>query len=116
MAITALFALLYAVVFVIGVWFLPSNFFGLGLMVGFTLLIILAQYGISPYIIQWIYRIDWIPYEEFSARYPHMADSLNKVVAYNGIKMPRLGIIHDLNPNPSLVSILEDKCFYFWSH
>lgn len=99
MAITALFALLYAVVFVIGVWFLPSNLFGLGLMVGFTLLIILAQYGISPYIIQWIYRIDWIPYEEFAARFPHMTDSLNKVVAYNGIKMPRLGIIHDLNPN-----------------
>ena len=99
MAITALFALLYAVVFVIAVWFLPSNLFGLGLMVGFTLLMILLQYGISPLIIGWIYNIDWIPYEEFAARYPHMADSLNKVVAYNGIKMPRLGIIHDLNPN-----------------
>ncbi len=99
MAITALFALLYAVVFVIGVWFLPSNLFGLIFMVGFTLLIILFQYGISPYIIQWIYRIDWIPYEEFAARFPHMADSLDKVVAYNGIKRPRFGIIHDLNPN-----------------
>ncbi len=99
MAITALFALLYAVVFVISVWFLPSNLFGLMFMVVFTLLIILAQYGISPYIIQWIYRIDWIPYEEFAARFPHMTDSLNKVVAYNGIKMPRLGIVHDLNPN-----------------
>jgi len=99
MAITALFALLYAVVFVIGVWFLPSNLFGLMFMVVFTLLIILVQYGISPYIIQWIYKIDWIPYEEFAARFPHMADSLNKVVAYNGIKMPRLGIVHDLNPN-----------------
>ena len=99
MAITALFALLYAVVFVIGVWFLPSNLFGLMFMVVFTLLIILVQYGISPYIIQWIYRIDWIPYEEFAARFPHMADSLDKVVAYNGIKRPRLGIIHDLNPN-----------------
>jgi len=98
-AITALFALLYAVVFVIGVWFLPSNLFGLMFMVGFTLLIILFQYGISPYIIQWIYRIDWIPYEEFAARFPHMVNSLDKVVAYNRIKMPRLGIIHDLNPN-----------------
>ncbi|MFX1375333.1 MAG: zinc metalloprotease HtpX [Promethearchaeota archaeon] len=99
MAITALFALLYSVVFVIAVWFLPSNLFGLMFMVIFTLIIILFQYGISPYIIQWIYRIDWIPYEEFAARYPHMADSLDRVVAYNGIKMPRLGIIHDLNPN-----------------
>ncbi len=99
MAITALFALLYAVVFVIGVWFLPSSIWGLVIMVGFTIAIVLFQYGISPLIIGWIYRIDWIPYEEFAGRFPHMADSLNKVVAYNGIKMPRLGIIHDLNPN-----------------
>jgi Zn-dependent protease with chaperone function len=69
------------------------------LMVGFTILMILFQYGISPLIIGWIYRIDWIPYEDFAALYPHLADSLDKVVAYNGIKMPRLGIIHDGNPN-----------------
>jgi Zn-dependent protease with chaperone function len=50
-------------------------------------------------IVGWLYRIDWIPYEEFAAQYPHLADSLNKVVAYRGIKMPRLGIIHDMNPN-----------------
>ncbi|MFX1346985.1 MAG: zinc metalloprotease HtpX [Promethearchaeota archaeon] len=99
MAITALFALLYAVVFVIGVWFLPSSIWGLVIMVGFTIAIVLLQYGISPLIIGWIYSIDWIPYEEFTGRFPHMADSLDKVVAYNGIKMPRLGIIHDLNPN-----------------
>jgi Zn-dependent protease with chaperone function len=69
------------------------------LMVGFTILMILFQYGISPLIIGWIYRIDWIPYEDFAALYPHLADSLDKVVAYNGIKVPRLGIIHDGNPN-----------------
>ncbi|MFX1324852.1 MAG: zinc metalloprotease HtpX [Promethearchaeota archaeon] len=99
LAITALFALLYAVVFAVGVWFLPSSLVGLFFMIGFTILIILFQYGISPLIVGWIYRIDWIPYEEFAARYPHLVDSLDKVVAYNGIKMPRLGIIHDLNPN-----------------
>jgi Zn-dependent protease with chaperone function len=99
LAITALFALLYAVVFAIGVWFLPSSLIGLFLMIGFTVAIILFQYGISPLIVGWIYAIDWIPYEEFASLYPHLADSLDKVVAYNGIKMPRLGIIHDLNPN-----------------
>jgi Zn-dependent protease with chaperone function len=46
-----------------------------------------------------MYRIDWISPEEFSRFYPHLADSLNKVVAYNGIKVPRLGIIHDRAPN-----------------
>ncbi len=96
---TALFGLLYAVIFVIGVWFLPSSLFGLFLMMGITLLMVLFQYGISPLIIGWMFRIDWIPYEDFARRFPLMADSLNKVVDLNGIKPPRLGIIHDLNPN-----------------
>ena len=104
MAITALFALLYAVVFAIGVWFLPSNLFGLIIMIVFTLVMILFQYGISPLIIGWMYRIDWIPYETFAAQYPHLADSLNKVVSFNNIKMPRLGIIHDLNLKYVLVA------------
>ena len=68
-------------------------------MIVFTLLIILVQYGISPLIVGWMFAIEWIPYEEFAARYPHLADSLDKVVAYNGIKMPRLGIIHERSPN-----------------
>jgi len=99
LAISALFALMYAVIFVIGVWFLPSNIFGLLLMIAFTILMVLFQYGISPLIINWLYRIDWIPYEQFVVQFPHLAKSLEKVVAYNRIKMPRLGIIHDLNPN-----------------
>jgi Zn-dependent protease with chaperone function len=87
---------------VIGVWFLPSAVgweWGLIIMVGLTIAMVLFQYGISPLIVGWLYRIDWIPYEEFAAEFPHLADSLDKVVAYNGIKMPRLGIIHDMNPN-----------------
>ena len=90
---------MYVVVFVIGVWFLPGGLFGLLMMIGFTLLIVLFQYGISPLIIGWLYKIDWIPYEEFAQRFPYMAESLDKVVNYHGIKMPRLGLIHDLNPS-----------------
>lgn len=90
---------MYAVIFVVGVWFLPSTIFGLLFMVGLTILIVLFQYGISPLLIGWLYRIDWIPYEQFVRQFPHLAESLEKVVAYNRIKMPRLGIIHDLNPN-----------------
>jgi Zn-dependent protease with chaperone function len=90
---------MYAVVFVIGVWFLPSSIWGLIIMIAFTIGIVLLQYVISPYIIGWIYKIDWIPYEQFAMKYPHLADSLDKVVSLNGIKRPRLGIIHDGNPN-----------------
>ena len=58
LAVMFLFALMYAVVFVIGIWFLPSNFLGLLLMIAFTVGIVLLQYGISPLIVGWIYKID----------------------------------------------------------
>ncbi len=98
MAVLFLFGLIYALVFTIGVWFLPSNLFGLSLMIGFTILIVLIQYGISPLMIRLIYRIDWIPYEDYAHQYPHLANVIDKVVAIRGIKTPRMGIIHDLNP------------------
>ncbi len=97
-AVLFLFGLIYALVFTIGVWFLPSNLFGLSLMIGFTILIVLIQYGISPLMIRLIYRIDWIPYEDYARQYPHLANVIDKVVAIRGIKTPRMGIIHDLNP------------------
>jgi len=99
LAVTSLFALMYAVVFVIGVWFLPSSIWGLIIMIAITVGMVLLQYGISPLIVGWLYKIDWIPYEEFAAQFPHLAESLDKVVSFRSIKMPRLGIIHDLNPN-----------------
>ncbi|MFX1498293.1 MAG: zinc metalloprotease HtpX [Promethearchaeota archaeon] len=94
-----LFALIYAVVFVIGVWFLPNAWWSLLIMVGFTVMIVLFQYGISPLIVGWLYRIDWIPYEKFIHQYPHLGDAISKVVSIQGIKPPRLGIIYDKNPN-----------------
>jgi len=98
LAIMFLFALIYAVVFTIGVWFLPGNLFGLLIMIVFTILIILFQYGMGPVIINWMYKIEWIPYEDFSRQYPHLADDIDKVVAIQEIKPPRMGIIHDMNP------------------
>jgi len=99
LTLTFLFALVYALVFVISVWFLPGAWWSLLIMIGFTIGIILMQYGISPYIIQWVYKIDWIPYDEYKRRYPHLAETLEKVVNVNDMDMPRLGIIRDLNPN-----------------
>ncbi|MFW9821132.1 MAG: zinc metalloprotease HtpX, partial [Candidatus Thorarchaeota archaeon] len=98
LAVMFLFALIYAVVFTIGIWFLPSDLFGLLIMLAFTVLIILFQYGMGPIFINWMYRIDWIPYEDFTYQYPHLADAVDKVVAIQEIKTPRMGIIHDLNP------------------
>jgi len=91
----ALFGLIYAIVFVIGIWYSWS----LWLMVGLTLFIILLQYLISPILINWIYRIEWIPYEQYRGQFPHLAEAVDKVIAVRGIKTPRMGIIRDGNPN-----------------
>ncbi len=97
---TALFALMYALVFVIGIWFLGGlGLLGLLIMIGLTLFIVFLQYLISPLIIGWIYRIDWIPYDQYQAQFPHLADVVNKVCQLRGVKIPRMGIVHDLNPN-----------------
>ncbi len=68
-------------------------------MIGITLFFIFLQYLISPFIINWIYRIEWIPYDQFRAQFPHLAEAVDKVIAVRGIKTPRMGIIRDGNPN-----------------
>jgi Zn-dependent protease with chaperone function len=40
-----------------------------------------------------------MPYEAYIQKYPHLGEVLEKVVQIQGIKNPRVGIIHDLNPN-----------------
>ncbi|MHA1781882.1 MAG: zinc metalloprotease HtpX [Promethearchaeota archaeon] len=98
-SITFLFALVYAIVFAISILFLPYTPLSLIIVIGFTVLIIAFQYLISPYIIQWIYRIDWIEYEDFARQFPHLHEAVQKVVDVHGIQTPRIGFIHDGNPN-----------------
>jgi len=98
-AITALFALVYSIVFVIGIMFLPEGWVGLVIMILLTLGIVFLQYAISPLIIGWIYRINWIEFDQYQRQFPHLAETVMRVVQEKGIKMPRLGIIADLNPN-----------------
>jgi len=109
LAVMFLFALIYAVVFVIGVWFLPTNLFGLIIMIAFTILIVLFQYGIGPVFINWMYKIEWIPYEDFTRQYPHLADIVDKVVAIQEIKPTRMGIVHDLNPQAFTFGYTKNK-------
>ena len=110
-AITALFALVYAIVFAIGIWYEWSWW----LYIVITLGIVFLQYLISPLIVSWIYRIEWIPNEELHKYFPHLAEVIDKVVDTKGIKYPKVGIVHDLNPNlERSVLLREDICFYFW--
>ncbi|TFG25184.1 MAG: hypothetical protein EU529_02005 [Promethearchaeota archaeon] len=93
--VVALFGLIYAIIFAIGIWYNWS----LWLMIGLTIGIILLQYLLGPMIINWIYNINWIPYEEFRRDYPHLAEAVDKVIEIRGIKTPLMGIIPDKNPN-----------------
>ncbi len=68
-------------------------------MIGITLFIIFLQYLTGPIFINWLFAIEWIPYDTFQTRYPHLAEAVDKVVYARGIKTPRMGIIHDRNPN-----------------
>lgn len=93
--ITLLFGMLFAIVYMVGFFFQ----WGIWLMLAFSLLILGIQYLISPYIIGWIYRIDWMPLDQFKSKYPHLGTLVDYHVREHGIKPPRLGIIHDGNPN-----------------
>lgn len=90
-----LFALLFAIIYVIGWWF---NW-GLWFMLILTIGIIGFQYLISPYIIGWIYRIDWIPFDQYKSQYPHLAEVVEAHMRKFHIRTPRMGLIDDGNPN-----------------
>ncbi len=90
-----LFALLFAIIYVIGWWF---NW-GLWFMLILTIGIIGFQYLISPYIIGWIYRIDWIPFDQYKSQYPHLAEVVEAHMRKFHIRTPRMGLINDGNPN-----------------
>lgn len=99
LALTALFALMYAIAFTIVFASGIEGVLGLIIIIAITLGIVFLQYAISPLIITWIYRIQWLPFEQYQREFPHLAQVVAKVCQEKGIKMPRLGIIHDMNPN-----------------
>jgi len=91
------------------VWFLPGNLFGLLIMIALTILIVLFQYGMGPIFINWMYRIEWMDYDDFTYKYPYLADIIDKVTAIQEIKTPRMGIIHDDNPQAFTFGYTKNK-------
>ncbi len=83
-----LFAVLTAVLFYVGapVWL------ALVFAVGFMGL----QYLISPWIIQWIYKINWQPPDNVDKG---IASLIRQVCHDRGLSEPRFGVIEDGNPN-----------------
>ncbi|MEW5760436.1 MAG: zinc metalloprotease HtpX [Candidatus Thermoplasmatota archaeon] len=99
-AISLLFALLFAFFMAIVA---ILEFFGYitGILliivpIIFTLFVVFLQWGISPYIIRWIYKIRWGAEYEFGQR---NIDFIRSVCAEKNIPTPRIGIVDDDNPN-----------------
>lgn len=92
MVLALLFGLLFAILMVatvalgLGVWF----------AIGATLFVVLLQFWLSPYIIDWILRIDWVAPESVS---PSLAEFLHDLCIRRRVPVPQFGIIADGNPN-----------------
>lgn len=54
------------------------------------------QYLISPYIIEWIHKIQWVAPESLD---PGIASLIRSVCHERGLREPRFGVIEDGNPN-----------------
>lgn len=92
LVLALLFGLLFAVGMAVIVYFgLPS-----WLAVLFALGMLLLQYLLGPWIIQWIYKISWISPDDVD---PVLSDFIAGVCAVKNIPLPRFGIIDDGNPN-----------------
>lgn len=94
----ALFGLLFAVLMGVLAMFsdeLPAGT-ALGIGLAVTLGVSALQFFISPYLLQWILKINWVEPEQVS---PALGARLRALCAERRLRVPRFGIIEDGNPN-----------------
>ena len=89
-------ALLFGLLFAIGVVILTAMDAPLWIGVLFAVAIVLLQYLLGPWIIELIYKIEW---REPASLGPALARFIADTCAVRGIPVPRIGVIHDGNPN-----------------
>ncbi len=92
--------LLWGIVFAIGAAALYAGGIeggaAVGIGIGIALGVGLLQYLLSPLIIQWIHKINWVPAESVD---PGIARTIREICLQRNMKEPRFGIIEDGNPN-----------------
>ncbi len=93
---TLVLVLLFALLFAIGMAALVAVDAPLWIAVIFAVGIILLQYGLGPWILQLIYKIDWRDPKSVD---PELAEFIQRTCAARKIPEPRFGLIHDGNPN-----------------
>ncbi|MFQ6128786.1 MAG: M48 family metalloprotease [Thermoplasmata archaeon] len=100
MAIALLFALIFAVMMAFTYYLTVIGYitgiFILLVPLILTILIIVLQWGVSPLIIRWIYKIRWVDPGSFD---PKIGEFIRETCREKRIKEPRFGIVSDDNPN-----------------
>mgnify|MGYP000322705021 CR=1 FL=1 len=89
-------ALLFGLLFAVATAVLYALEAPLWLALMVALVIAGLQYAISPFIIQWIHKIDWVAPEVID---PAIASLIRSVCHEHGLREPRFGVISDGNPN-----------------
>lgn len=89
-------ALLFGMVFAVGAGVLYYYDFPVIFALIWAVGIVTLQFLLGPYIIDWIYKIQWILPEEIS---PQFGEFFRGLCAKRGIPVPKFGIIEDGNPN-----------------
>lgn len=89
-------ALLFGLLFAIGMAILFVIGAPLGGAVLFALVILLLQYLLGPAVLEWLFKIQWRTAEEVD---PGLALFINRVCTEHNIPQPRFGLIQDGNPN-----------------
>mgnify|MGYP001584888276 CR=1 FL=1 len=91
--LTILFAIIYAVIVVIGSTFLRVGGFGFYLIVSLVMMFI--QYMIGPKIVEWTMQVKYVKKEE----YPQLYQMVESLATRAKIPMPRIGIARVNLPN-----------------
>ncbi len=89
-------ALLFGLLFAIGMGVITYADLPVMVAVFFALGILLLQFLLGPTIIQWIYKIEWRDVQDID---PQMASFVQRVTSERNIPPPRFGVIQDGNPN-----------------
>ena len=89
-------ALLFGLVFAIGMMALVATGLPIWLAVPFAVIVVALQYLLGPFILQWIYKIRWVEPAQLD---PQLAAFIARACQERNIPQPRLGVIDDGNPN-----------------
>ena len=89
-------ALLFGLLFAVGAGVMAYYNVNVGWAVALALVVVFLQYLVGPYIISWIFKINWVDPASVRADIPGM---IEESCRKHGIPIPTFGIIEDGNPN-----------------